>query len=228
MAARCCQCNGVNGKCLHCACARSGVRCVSCLPGLSGKCRKTSGITVSSGQAPATLASSSATCPDLSSPLSPSPGTSVGIASSSSVDFSSLLSISRVRVFMLQHVPKGARDIWSGLVTGELNSILASPSNIDYWNRFWCWPSVSWSTLPTGLIPCGAPLWGSSRRGWSAGLRVTGSGRTSLLRRPNLFANIRRSIPQLILCILVMPLAKASAEVWDELLLRPLILFLVC
>ena len=39
MAAHCCQCNGVNAKCIKCVCTKEKGPCVSCLPSKSNKCQ---------------------------------------------------------------------------------------------------------------------------------------------------------------------------------------------
>ena len=39
MAARCCQCNGVNAKCIRCACTKEKWPCVSCLASKSNNCQ---------------------------------------------------------------------------------------------------------------------------------------------------------------------------------------------
>ena len=38
-APRCCQCNGVNAKCIRCACTKEKRSCVSCLPSKSNNCQ---------------------------------------------------------------------------------------------------------------------------------------------------------------------------------------------
>ena len=39
MAARCCQSNGVNAKCIRCVCTKEKRPCVSCLPSKSNNCQ---------------------------------------------------------------------------------------------------------------------------------------------------------------------------------------------
>ena len=154
---RCCQCNGSNAKCLHCSCVRSKTPCSSCHPSQSGRYRNISGnipnthntpgnipsthisstlvpsTHVPSNQTPSPTVTPSAMYPPASpDPISPSPN----VLPPSSLSLPSFLLISRAHVFMLQHVPKGACDTWSGLVTTELNSILSSPSDMNSWHKF--------------------------------------------------------------------------------------------
>ena len=120
-----CQCNGSNAKCLRCSCVSSKSPCSSYHPSRSGRCRNIMSTHVSSNQAPSSTVTLSATCPPASpDPVSPSPNQQPrdGPLLSSSFSLPSLLLISCVRVFTLQHIPKGARDTWSGLVTTESNS----------------------------------------------------------------------------------------------------------
>ena len=99
--------------------------CSSYNPSRSRRCRNITSTHVPSNQAPSSTVTLSATCPAASpDPVSPWPNQQArdGPLLSSLFSLPSLLSISCVHVFMLQHVPKGARDTWSGLVTTELNS----------------------------------------------------------------------------------------------------------
>ena len=48
----------------------------------------------------------------------------------------SLDSILRVRVPILRHVPKGARDAWAGIVGEVLSAISSAPSNLTAWCKF--------------------------------------------------------------------------------------------
>ena len=80
---------------------------------------------VPSNQVLSSTVTLSTTCPPASpDPVSLSPNQQPrdGPFPSSLFSLPSHLSISCVRVFTLQHVPKGACDTWSGLVTTELNS----------------------------------------------------------------------------------------------------------
>ena len=125
------------------SCVRSKTPWSSCHSSRSGRCcnipTTIPSTHVSSNQIPSstatvTLSALSAMCPPTTpDPVSPSPN----VLPPSSFTLPLLLSISCVVcVFTLQHVPKGAHDTWSGLVTTELNSILSSPSNMNSWRKF--------------------------------------------------------------------------------------------
>ena len=49
-------------------------------------------------------------------------------------------SILRVRLSTLQHVPKGARDAWAGLIAEQCSSIGQDPSNPHAWWKFFMLP----------------------------------------------------------------------------------------
>ena len=140
----CCQCNSSNAKYICCSCARSKTTCTSCHPSWSGRCQNVLRSTqvpsnILSNQAPSLTVTLTATCP----PESPNPVSSLSnqqpgdaLHSLSLVSLPSLFLISRVHVFTLHHVPKGASDTWSGLITTELNSILSSPLDMNSWCKF--------------------------------------------------------------------------------------------
>ena len=48
----------------------------------------------------------------------------------------SLNTINKLRVPTLQHVPKGVRDVWAGVVGETLQGILSNPANIDNWCKW--------------------------------------------------------------------------------------------
>ena len=134
----CCQCNSSNAKCLRCSCVRSKTPCSSCHPSRSGRCERHE-YPCSFQQDFILNRNSLSHVPSPQSwSSSPSPNQQPGDGPlpPSSFSFPFLLSISRVCVFTLQHIPKGTHDTWSGLVTTELNSILSSPSDMNSLCKF--------------------------------------------------------------------------------------------
>ena len=140
----CCQCKGPNAMCLHCSCVRSMTTCTHCHTSQSGRCwnilRSTCGSSnVSCNQVSSPTVTLTATCSHMSpDPVSSLPNLQPGDDPHllSSVNLPSFPSISRVHVFTLHHVPKGTHDMWSGLVTTELNSISSSPLHVNSWCKF--------------------------------------------------------------------------------------------
>ena len=61
--------------------------------------------------------------------------TQSAVTVSSSSEIPSLSSIVAVSVFTLRHVPKGARDHWSSLLTDVLSSVTLNPTDIDGWKK---------------------------------------------------------------------------------------------
>lgn len=57
-----------------------------------------------------------------------------------SVSLPSLDSISEVSLPTLQHVPKGARDVWANIVADLCLSIVRDPSVLDSWQKFFMLP----------------------------------------------------------------------------------------
>ena len=49
-------------------------------------------------------------------------------------------SIFALRCSTLQHVPKGARDVWADLITGVFSAIVDNPSNSDNWRKLFLLP----------------------------------------------------------------------------------------
>ena len=154
--APCCTCNGVNARCIRCACVRAGQPCVFCRPRSSGKCRNV----LSSPKAVASSSnrhgsssqkndarsvrqrSPSVTAPQVNSnnndsspptPALPQVGSSSVAQERYNSGPSSLFSLQAVtsaRLFTLQSVPKAVRNVWAKLVAGIINSICAIPSDL--------------------------------------------------------------------------------------------------
>ena len=52
------------------------------------------------------------------------------------VSLPSLHLILSVTIPTLRHVPKGARDVWAGVVGDVFRAISGDPSNLDGWAKF--------------------------------------------------------------------------------------------
>ena len=48
----------------------------------------------------------------------------------------SLSAINELRIPTLEHVPKGARDAWARVVSEVLREILANPTSLDSWTKW--------------------------------------------------------------------------------------------
>ena len=141
----CCQCNCPNAKCLHCSCVRSVTTCTHCHPSQSGRCwnvlRSTRGSSnIPSNQVSYPTVTLTATCSYMSPhPVSSLPNLQPGDSPHllSLVNLPSFPSTSRVHVLILHHVPKGTHDMWSGLFTIELNSVLSFPLDMKMMQKIW-------------------------------------------------------------------------------------------
>ena len=109
---RCCRCNG-SAKCLRCACVRNGTPCSHCLPGEAGNCHNTL-------PGPSSQPSQ---VPTPSSP--PTPG----------LVLPSLPTVLQSSIPTLQHVPKGARDRWAGVLSDCLSAVVEDPADISCWSK---------------------------------------------------------------------------------------------
>ena len=148
-ASRCCNCNGSKAKCVRCHCSKNGLPCSSCCPGDKGACQNPSGR--DAGQP-----SPSSPVPRPRGSLDSDPNSnlcSVGSDSSdggvqadqaspstSSSGLPSLSAICRLQVPLLYHVPKAARNSWSGLLSAALEDVVARPSDLDAWSRLFMLP----------------------------------------------------------------------------------------
>ena len=128
----CCRCSRT-GTCANCSCVKAGKTCGSCLPGKLGKCRNTSARPPPPPPPPAAG-------PDPTGAHPPASPTSSDPASTSPDALPSLLSIFSTRVPTLQHVPKGARDAWAGVMGDTLASVGRDPSDLVSWRRLFMLP----------------------------------------------------------------------------------------
>ena len=145
---RCCSCNGDRAKCRRCHCWKNGLPCSSCRPGERGACQNPLG--------PGPGPSSSSTRghlphqgqDDLSTPdpdLCPSAPSAVEASqspssSSASSNLPSLASVCRLQVPVLYHVPKAARNAWSGILSSALETVVSRPLDIEAWTKLFMLP----------------------------------------------------------------------------------------
>ena len=140
----CCRCNR-QGKCKNCVCVKQGRVCINCLPSRVGGCQNLDVPALPSAPSPVPgpPPSSSISLPDPPSAASisvpnppPQPIDHMYAPSPPTPPLQRLPSwdsIFALRCSTLQHVPKGARDVWADLITGVFSAIVDNPSNSDNW-----------------------------------------------------------------------------------------------
>ena len=130
---RCCRCNGA-AKCLRCSCVRNNTPCSHCLPGDSGKCHNNLPRDVS----PTASTSASQAARQLDAPAVTSASSSPIPAIPAATPTPSLPPLSTIiqsHIPTLQHVPKGARDLWPLILGNCLSSVVSSPDDVNQWSR---------------------------------------------------------------------------------------------
>uniref|UniRef100_A0A1X7SS29 Reverse transcriptase domain-containing protein n=1 Tax=Amphimedon queenslandica TaxID=400682 RepID=A0A1X7SS29_AMPQE len=128
---KCCACNGPNAVCKGCSCVKNESPCSSCLPGRSGSCHNGGNV-----------------LPDHSRSASPTPCglspvvPSLPAASSlpGPLSLPSLDDICHLRVPVLFHVPKGARNSWSGVLSSAIEMVIARPLDMEVWTKLFMLP----------------------------------------------------------------------------------------
>ena len=140
----CCRCNG-SGKCKRCMCVVSVEPCTNCLPSHRGHCQNYANAQgpSSSSRVPApdkalSVIDRAATHQALLPPPTPrsesSPTENFLVSHSLAPPaLPSLSAILLAKSPILQHVPKGARDAWAGLVGDVFCNIRATPSDVSVW-----------------------------------------------------------------------------------------------
>ena len=151
----CCRCNRT-GTCKNCSCVKAGRRCEKCLPGCFGRCLNSTansstiptvagasalpGVAFPTSSPPVPKASTPSSNLFVSSPADPFLSTPADV----SVVCQDLLpewgTIFSTHSSIFQHVPKGARDAWSGVVCDVFSAINDDPSNIENWRKSFMLP----------------------------------------------------------------------------------------
>ena len=147
----CCRCSG-QGKCKNCVCVKQGGVCINCLPSRVGGCQNLDipALPSAPSPVPGPPPSASISLPDPPSAASismpnppPQPIDHVYAPSPPTTPLQRLPSwdsIFALRCSTLQHVPKGARDVWADLITGVFSAIVDNPSNSDNWRKLFLLP----------------------------------------------------------------------------------------
>ena len=137
---RCCACNGPNAVCKSCSCVKSELPCSFCRPGAASSCHNPFGVPPASQRSasPSPRGPSSSPADSLVAPT-PSPVSAIP----SSSDLPSFEAICRLSVPLLLHIPKGARNSWSGVLSSVIESIIARPSDLEAWAKLFMLPKCT-------------------------------------------------------------------------------------
>ena len=132
---RCCRCNG-SAKCLRCACVRNGTPCSHCLPWETGNCHNTlprvhlTSATPPSPPTPPSIVPPASSCPSSQPSQVPTPSS----PPTPGLVLPSLSTALQSSIPTLQHVPKGARDRWAGVLSDCLSSVVEDPADVSCWS----------------------------------------------------------------------------------------------
>lgn len=175
---KCCQCNGRNARCKSCVCCRAGQACTNCrlMDSLNGGrgwrcCNSPLPAAAVASSSPSARSSTSAS--DTSSP-SPAPLSHTANSDAGTSDTApsfddspqgvpSLSQVFELSIHTLNHVPKGARDIWAAILSTVIESVVAQPYDVSGWCQLLMLPKCILSN----------PVCASSRsRSWRETIRI--------------------------------------------------------
>ena len=153
----CCRCK-MYVKCMSCVCVKQGRVCTSCLPSRTGGCHNLAVPTCPPAPAvpnpafaspttpaPTTLAPPSGQLPPSGQSVAPPSGRAVAPPTLPPWD-----SVFSLRSSTLQHVLKGVRNAWAGLVSSVFSAINHNPLVLDNWRKLFLLPRCILANPPNG------------------------------------------------------------------------------